>query len=104
MGSSLEAAPVVYVADRVLFDVIADIDLAEACIVSAAKLVAGAPPSTAFTLPDIPGVGVVVKPAEGRKCARSWRITQDVGSDPTYPDLSARDAAAVRERDAQQGH
>ena len=35
--------------------------------------------------------------AEGKKCARSWRITTDVGSDPDYPDLSARDAAAVRE-------
>ncbi len=34
-----------------------------------------------------------------RKCARSWRITEDVGSDPDYPDLSARDAAAVREFD-----
>jgi isoleucyl-tRNA synthetase len=100
IGSSLEAAPVVYVADRALFDEISDIDLAEACIVSAAKLVAGAPPAGAFTLPDVTGVGVVPKLAEGRKCARSWRITQDVGSDPAYPELSARDAAAVRERDA----
>ncbi|MDO9384714.1 MAG: isoleucine--tRNA ligase [Hyphomicrobiaceae bacterium] len=100
IGSSLEASPVVFVADRVLYDVIADIDLAEASIVSAAKLVLGAPPAAAFTLPDVPGVGVVPKRAEGTKCARSWRITQDVGSDPDYPDLSARDAAAVREFDA----
>ena len=35
--------------------------------------------------------------AEGRKCARSWRFTTDVGADPAYPDLSARDAAAMRE-------
>jgi isoleucyl-tRNA synthetase len=103
MGSSLEAAPVVYVADRTLFDEIADIDLAEAAIVSAAKLVLGAPPAGAFTLADVPGVGVVPKLAEGTKCARSWRITQDVGSDPDYPDLSARDAAAVREFDAAHG-
>ena len=101
MGSSLEAAPTIYVADRVLLDVIEDIDLAEACIVSGAKLVAGAPPANAFTLPDVEGVGVVPKRAEGRKCARSWRITSDVGSDPDYPDLSARDAAAVRELDAE---
>ena len=39
-------------------------------------------------------------PAVGRKCARSWRIVADVGADPAYPDLSARDAAAVREFDA----
>jgi len=43
---------------------------------------------------------VIVKRAEGKKCARSWRITKDVGSDPAYSDLSARDAAAVREIDA----
>ncbi|MBU4196973.1 MAG: class I tRNA ligase family protein, partial [Alphaproteobacteria bacterium] len=30
------------------------------------------------------------------KCARSWRRVPDVGSDPAYPDLSARDADAVR--------
>ena len=35
--------------------------------------------------------------AKGRKCARSWRVTDDVGSDPDYPDVSARDAAALRE-------
>ena len=30
------------------------------------------------------------------RCARSWKRRPDVGSDPEYPDLSARDAAAVR--------
>ena len=34
-----------------------------------------------------------------KKCARSWRYADDVGSDPRYPDLSARDAAAVAEID-----
>ncbi|HEY4329386.1 MAG TPA: hypothetical protein VGN88_06600, partial [Phycisphaerae bacterium] len=29
-------------------------------------------------------------------CARSWKRRPDVGSDPAYPDLSARDAAVVR--------
>ena len=45
------------------------------------------------------GVAVVAHRAEGRKCARSWRITTDVGSDSLYPDLSARDARAMREID-----
>jgi isoleucyl-tRNA synthetase len=31
-------------------------------------------------------------------CARSWKRRKDVGSDPAYPDLSARDALAVREK------
>jgi len=31
------------------------------------------------------------------RCARSWKRRPDVGSDPDYPDLSARDAAVMRE-------
>jgi isoleucyl-tRNA synthetase len=45
----------------------------------------------------------VPRKATGRKCARSWRFTDDVGSDPDYPELSARDALAVREFDARAG-
>ena len=39
IGSSLEAAPIVYVSDPDLFAALADIDLAEVCITSAATLV-----------------------------------------------------------------
>jgi isoleucyl-tRNA synthetase len=31
------------------------------------------------------------------RCARSWKRRPDVGSDAAYPDLSARDAAAMRQ-------
>ena len=41
--------------------------------------------------------------AEGRKCARSWRILPEVGSDPRYPDLSLRDAEAVAWLDSRAG-
>jgi len=51
----------------------------------------------------VAGVGVVPKSAQGTKCARSWRISKDVGTDPAFPDLSARDAAAVREFEARVG-
>jgi isoleucyl-tRNA synthetase len=54
-------------------------------------------PADAFRLPEVSGVAVQPKLAEGSKCARSWRITTDVGSDPDYPEVSARDAAALRE-------
>jgi len=37
--------------------------------------------------------------AEGRKCARSWKVTSDVGTDPDYPDVTPRDASALREWD-----
>jgi len=97
IGSSLEAAPKVYIADAALRSAIEGVDLAEICITSAIELVAAEPPAGAFNLADVAGVGVVPVRAEGRKCARSWRITSDVGADPDYPDLSARDAAAVRE-------
>jgi isoleucyl-tRNA synthetase len=103
IGSSLEAAPEIFVTDVATLEAIQDIDLAEIAITSAATLVRKLPPDGAFTLPDVAGVGVVVHRAEGRKCARSWRITSDVGSDPDYPDLSARDAAAVREFEARAG-
>ncbi len=99
IGSSLEAAPEVYVADNELLRALEGVDLAEVAITSAAKLIAKAPPDGAFTLAEVPGVGVVVKLAPGRKCARSWRILADVGADPDFPDLSPRDAAAVREFD-----
>jgi isoleucyl-tRNA synthetase len=100
IGSSLEAAPEIFITDAAALEAVQDIDLAEISITSAATLVRKVPPDAAFTLPDVPGVGVVVHRAEGLKCARSWRITSDVGSDPDYPDLSARDAAAVREFEA----
>jgi isoleucyl-tRNA synthetase len=97
IGSSLEAAPVVYVTDKDLLAGLAGVDMAEVCITSDISIREEAPPAGAFMLAHEPGVGVVVKRAEGKKCARSWRITKDVGSDPAFPDLSARDAAAVRE-------
>src|SRR5690606_24497115 len=99
IGSSLEAAPDIYVDDEELLDALEDVDMAEVAITSAAQIVPSAPPVSAFTLPDVPGVGVVPRLAQGRRCERSWRIVPDVGSDPEYPQLSARDAAAVREFD-----
>ncbi|QWW68517.1 isoleucine--tRNA ligase [Rhizobium sp. WYJ-E13] len=97
IGSSLEAAPVVYVADAELLKALEGQDFSEVCITSGIAVEASAGPADAFRLPEVPEVAVVPKLAEGVKCARSWRITTDVGSDPDYPDVSARDAAALRE-------
>jgi isoleucyl-tRNA synthetase len=97
IGSSLESAPLVYVSDPDLFGALADIDLAEVSITSGATLVQGDGTPTAFRLPDVPGVAVVPALAEGRKCARSWKISAAVGSDPQYPDVTPRDAQALRE-------
>ncbi|MGO7040372.1 isoleucine--tRNA ligase [Rhizobium acaciae] len=97
IGSSLEAAPLVHIADPELLKALEGQDFTEVCITSAIEIKAGEGPVDAFRLAEVPEVSVVPKLAEGEKCARSWRITRDVGSDPEYPDVSARDAAALRE-------
>ncbi|MBN8982509.1 MAG: isoleucine--tRNA ligase [Rhizobiales bacterium] len=97
IGSSLEASPLVYVADKKVFGILFDVDLAEVCITSNAMVTNETPPSNAFTLPDVPGIAVVVEKAVGQKCARSWKILPTVGEDPDYPDVSPRDAQALRE-------
>ena len=48
-------------------------------------------------LDEEPEIGVIVHIARGKKCKRSWKVTQDVGLDAEYPELSKRDADAVRE-------
>jgi isoleucyl-tRNA synthetase len=39
----------------------------------------------------------VVEKAQGIKCARSWKILPTIGEDKEYPDVSPRDAKALRE-------
>jgi isoleucyl-tRNA synthetase len=100
IGASLEAAARIYVADADVFAAAVDVDLAELCITSEATLVEGEGPASAFRLPDVRGVAVEPRRAEGRKCARSWKISPAVGLDPQYPDVTPRDAQALREWDA----
>jgi isoleucyl-tRNA synthetase len=97
IGSSLEASPVIYVSDRQTLATLFDIDLAEVCITSSYEVREGEAPAAAFRLDGVPGVAVVVEKAAGRKCARSWKILPTVGEDPEYPDVSPRDAIALRE-------
>ncbi|MBK1869467.1 isoleucine--tRNA ligase [Aestuariivirga sp. YIM B02566] len=97
IGSSLEAAPEIHVSDADALKVLKGLDIAEMAITSDATLVEGDGPADAFRLDDVKGVAVVFKPAQGRKCARSWKITPEVGSDKEFPDITPRDADAVRE-------
>lgn len=97
IGSSLEASPLIYVSDMNLLGILADIDVGEVCITSNAMVTNDTPPEGAFTLSDVPGVAVVVEKAVGKKCARSWKILPTVGDDPEYPDVTPRDAQALRE-------
>jgi isoleucyl-tRNA synthetase len=103
IGSSLEAAPMVYVTNPQLFEAVVDVDLAEISITSAATLVEAEGPADAFRLEDVAGVAVEVRRAEGARCARSWKILPSVGSEPGFPDVTPRDAKALREWEAARG-
>ncbi|MFT4277047.1 MAG: isoleucine--tRNA ligase, partial [Rhodopseudomonas sp.] len=100
IGSSLEASPMIYLPEAFMGDIF-DVDWAEICITSNAmvEILRGndTPPADAFRLPELADVAVVVERAQGTKCARSWKILSSVGSDADYPDVSPRDAQALRE-------
>lgn len=91
IGGALDAWPVV-TGPAAAFAPFGDLDAAEVFRTSGAELVVGGETVT-----------VEVRLADHPKCARSWRRVPDVGSDPAYPELSARDADAVRWWDAQRG-
>ncbi|MDR7123626.1 isoleucine--tRNA ligase [Pseudotabrizicola sp. 4114] len=80
IGSSLEAAPAVYVDAPAVQAALDKVDMTNVAITSALSLIAGAAPAGAFSLPDVPGVGVVFAAAAGQKCHRCWQILPDVGT------------------------
>jgi isoleucyl-tRNA synthetase len=96
IGSSLQAAVEIFAAPDDAGP-LAGIDLPELCITSAAALKLGDVPADAFTLGDVPGVGVRVTLAPGDKCERCWRVLPEVGEDKTHPDLCERCAEAVED-------
>ncbi|OYX58541.1 MAG: isoleucine--tRNA ligase [Brevundimonas subvibrioides] len=91
IGGALDAWPTV-TGPAGAFAAFADLDAAEVFRTSGAELAEGGDSIT-----------VSIALADHPKCARSWRRVPDVGSDPQYPDLSARDADAVRWWDSKQG-
>lgn len=98
IGSSLEAAPTVFVsAEPARLAALRAVDLAEICIVSDIAVVEGEGPADAFRRPDLAGVAVIARRAQGVKCARSWRYFDPGTADPDFPDITPRDAQAMRE-------
>jgi len=95
IGSSLEAAPEVYV-DAETAEILNSVAFEDICITSQIKVIAGAAPDGAFTLEDTAGVGVVFAKAEGQKCQRSWKILPDVGTHK-HPGVCKRDDEALTE-------
>jgi isoleucyl-tRNA synthetase len=86
IGSALEAAVTVTVGEAELLSAFDGEDPAEIFITSEASLVAGGE-----------GLAVTCARAGGVKCARSWKYFDPATADPAFPDITPRDAAAVRE-------
>ncbi|MBC7906764.1 MAG: isoleucine--tRNA ligase, partial [Rhodospirillaceae bacterium] len=80
IGSSLQASPALYVTDGDALAAIVGLDLAEICITSGLMIIEGAAPEGAFTLPDVDGIGVLPRLAEGEKCQRCWKVLNEVGA------------------------
>lgn len=89
IGSSLQAAPVIYVPEKL------DVDLAELCITSGFELRHTAAPGDAFRLEDVPDVAVVPALANGEKCDRCWKVLPSVGQQKDHPTLCDRCAGTV---------
>ena len=78
IGSSLEAAPVVYVSADVA-EVLKSVSFADLCITSGIEVSTETAPEAAFVLEDTDGVAVSFAKASGEKCQRCWKILPDVG-------------------------
>jgi isoleucyl-tRNA synthetase len=73
-----------------------DMDLADLFIVSHVHVEdAAQAPADAWKDETYPGLSVTVRPASGHKCARCWKYTEDVGSDPAHPDVCGRCAKVL---------
>jgi isoleucyl-tRNA synthetase len=96
IGASLEASPLLYLDDDSDRAIMASLDLAEIAITSTAHVASAPAPKDAFRLPDtdVDGVAVRFEHARGDKCARCWRILEEVGKNPN-PDLCNRCSEAV---------
>jgi isoleucyl-tRNA synthetase len=94
IGSGLQAHPIVYAAEEYV-EAMRGLDLAEIAITSTATLTAGPAPEGAFTLDDVPGIGVVAGRAPGAKCQRCWRVLPEVGTVAGHADICGRCADAV---------
>jgi len=99
LGSSLQAAIELWVPER-FADLLRDVDLAELCITSAGTVQIGSPPEDAFSLPEVPEIGVRASAAAGERCERCWRVLPEVGKAPDHHDLCRRCAAVVDRQNA----
>jgi isoleucyl-tRNA synthetase len=96
IGSSLEAAPSIYIADKSDAALLRSIPFDEVAITSGIGIFASEAPPDAFSLADVKGVAVIANLSPGEKCERCWRVLPEVGSHHDHPHLCNRCHDAVR--------
>tara|TARA_R110002049_G_scaffold137350_2_gene297334 strand:+ start:13858 stop:16773 length:2916 start_codon:yes stop_codon:yes gene_type:complete len=96
IGASLEAAPVVYVADEAQRAALESVSFEDVSITSDITVTGDAAPQDAFRMPETDGVAVIFAKAEGAKCERCWKVLPDVGTHK-HPGVCGRCDAAVSE-------
>jgi len=94
IGSSLAATAIVYLStdDQTL---LSGMDAADLFITSAAEFSGAEPPADSFSLPEVPGVHVVIETASGEKCARCWKVLPEIGAEVGHEELCNRCADVV---------
>jgi len=94
IGASLQAHPTVHLTAerRAMLD---GVDLSEISITSGITISDAPAANGAFALPEVPGVAVLVNPADGGKCERCWQVLPEVGSHTHHPTLCNRCADVV---------
>jgi isoleucyl-tRNA synthetase len=100
IGSSLEAAPLLHCGAQDGALLSAD-DWKEVAITSGLTIEGQDAPGM-FQLPDVSGVGVTFRKAEGDKCARCWMVLEEVRRHPDTH-LCDRCTGAVAALDALEG-
>ncbi len=96
IGSSLQAAPIVYMTSEYI-NAISGLDLAEIMITSTIEIHEAPIPKDAFTIDDIAGIGVLSQIAAGNKCIRCFKVLPEVGLIPDHSDICNRCAEAANE-------
>ncbi len=89
IGSSLEAAPIVYV-DEATAGLMDMDNLADFFITSAVKVTTETAPKAAFTLSDIQNVAVQPSDAIEHKCPRCWKHVAPKDAGSAHPELCPR--------------
>ncbi|WP_084418174.1 isoleucine--tRNA ligase [Henriciella litoralis] len=97
--SSLEASVEVYIADEDTLRAFEGESAKDIFITSHAHLIMSPAPAGSYVHPEVDGIGVIPThvPDGWIKCARSWKYFDPATADPAFPDITPRDAAAVRE-------